>query len=146
LPICLTAITTLLMLWVIASNWRHRRTRPVWKDNLLPLLFYRHAIHSENPGDLLWRRDDNMTELERKNHLMETSEMEKVGKETPVTFQWPTRKKLDDSLEEAETSAIALHDAGEFPTQRSSHEVDAESLLGSIHTQDHEARSNSRTY
>jgi hypothetical protein len=146
LPICLTAITTLLMLWVIASNWRHRRTRPVWKDNLLPLLFYRHAIHSENSGDLLWRRDDNMTELEHKNHLMETSEMEKVSKETPVTFQWPTRKKLDDSLEEAETSAIALHDAGEFPTQRSSHEVDAESLLGSIHTQDHEARSNSRTY
>jgi hypothetical protein len=44
LPFCLTAITSLLMLWTMVKNWRHRRTRPVWKDSLLPLLFYRNKI------------------------------------------------------------------------------------------------------
>jgi hypothetical protein len=50
LPIALTFITTLLSIWTIISNWRHRRTRPVWKDNILPLLFYGHRMESTEYG------------------------------------------------------------------------------------------------
>lgn len=133
LPICLTAITTLLMIWMIASNWRHRRIRPIWKDNLLPLLFYRHNIDSENSGALPWRCD-NITELEDKAQFMEASEMEKIAKKTLVTFQWSARKKLDGSLGKTDTSTIALQHMEGSSTQRSSYISDAEPLLASTNT------------
>lgn len=40
LPITLTVITVILATWTIALNWKHRRSRPVWKDSILPLMFY----------------------------------------------------------------------------------------------------------
>ncbi|KAK8848894.1 hypothetical protein PGQ11_015374 [Apiospora arundinis] len=48
LPLCLTIITTLLTMWTIATSWRHRHTRPVWKDSILPLVFCNHIIKSTN--------------------------------------------------------------------------------------------------
>jgi hypothetical protein len=145
LPIALTAITTLLMLWTIAHNWRHRRTRPVWKDNLLPLLFYRHNIQSEKQGALPWR-PGNITKFEHRAQLMETSEMEKVGKGTLVTFQWSAHRKLDDALEGADDSVILLHDVRRLPTQRREQEADGESLLARTGTRHYRARSTSQTW
>jgi hypothetical protein len=148
LPIGLTAITTVLLLWVIANNWRHRRTKPIWKDNILPLLFYRHKIEPATPGALPWQRENStevdVAEVEDETHAMETGEMEEISKRLPVTFRWPTRERLDNFLDTADSSAIALHDMRSPPTQRSSHDVDSESFLVNDETQHHQARTASR--
>ncbi|KAK7990847.1 hypothetical protein PG990_015127 [Apiospora arundinis] len=44
LPICLTIIAALLTAWTVVTSWRHRHTRPVWKDSILPLIFCSHII------------------------------------------------------------------------------------------------------
>jgi hypothetical protein len=128
LPISLTGITALLMLFTIISNWQHRRTRPVWKDNILPMLFYRQIIKPEEPGALPWQGGD-ATEREVEVRLMETSEMEKISKASSVTFQWLTSDKSMESIDKADTSAVSLDSAGEVPTQRTPHGVETESLI-----------------
>jgi hypothetical protein len=142
LPICLTTITTFLMIWTIANNWRERRTRPVWKDSLLPLLFYRHNIVSKESVTLPWWRynhesEHNDTTPGTRNHFMEASEMNKISRRTPVTFHWPDRAKLDSSIESAGSSAIALYETGRQSNQRRSRDVDADSMLETIDIQDY---------
>jgi hypothetical protein len=107
LPICLTAITSLLTLWAMAKNWRHRRTRPVWKDSLLPLLFYRNKIDCDQLEALPWRRNNGIG-FEDKLPLLEATEMKKISKRMPVSFSWPLHAKLGSEIESADTSAIAL--------------------------------------
>ncbi|KAK8022230.1 hypothetical protein PG993_012997 [Apiospora rasikravindrae] len=46
LPVGLTVITALLTSWTIVTSWRHRYTRPVWKDSILPLMFNSHIIET----------------------------------------------------------------------------------------------------
>jgi hypothetical protein len=87
LPICLTAITTLLMLWTIVNNWRERRTRPVWKDSILPLLYYRRKIASKNSEKVPWQQDgldsnDDDSVPAEKALLMEANEMRKASQRT----------------------------------------------------------------
>jgi hypothetical protein len=142
LPICLTAITTLLMLWTIVSNWRGRRTRPVWKDNILPLLYYRQKIASKKSGILPWQRNgldsnDEDSVPAEKALLMEANEMNKISERTAVTFQWPSCAKLHGSIKSPDSSAIALHETSRLSTQRRSRDADAESLLETNDNQDH---------
>ena len=47
LPICLTFVTAIVSIWTIASNWRHRHSMPVWKDSIMPFIFYGHKIESQ---------------------------------------------------------------------------------------------------
>ncbi|KAH7408083.1 hypothetical protein DE146DRAFT_752231 [Phaeosphaeria sp. MPI-PUGE-AT-0046c] len=135
LPIVLTAVTTLLMLWTIANNWRSRRTRPVWKDNLLPLLFYRHKIDSEGPATLPWQHDGNEADATDTDlhtaRLLEANEMEKVGNRTLVTFRFPGRAALEGKGESAGTEAIALKEPARSSIREASQSTgrDAESLL-----------------
>ncbi|KAK8117554.1 uncharacterized protein PG998_005835 [Apiospora kogelbergensis] len=49
LPVFLTGITALLTAWTVATSWRHRYTRPVWKDSILPLIFCGHLIERGTP-------------------------------------------------------------------------------------------------
>jgi hypothetical protein len=134
LPICLTAITALLILWTIVNNWRERRTWPVWKDSILPLLYYRQKIASKNPENVPWQRNgldsnDDDSVLAVKALLMEANEMKKTSKRTAVTFQWPSCVRLDELIENPGSSATALHETSRPPTQRRSRDADAESLL-----------------
>ncbi|KAK8015647.1 hypothetical protein PG991_008535 [Apiospora marii] len=46
LPLCLTITAALLTAWMIGTSWRYRHTRPVWKDSILPLIFYSYMIES----------------------------------------------------------------------------------------------------
>jgi hypothetical protein len=124
------------MLWTIANNWRERLTRPVCKDSILPLLYYRQKIASKNSEDVPWQRDksdsnDDDSVPAEKALLMEANEMKKTGKRTAVTFQWPSYARLDESIENPGSSAIALHETSRPPTQRRSRDADAdaESLL-----------------
>jgi hypothetical protein len=89
---------------------------------------------------------DNTKELEDSSNSMETNEMDEIGKETRVTFQWSVHEKLDDSLHGAETSATALRDMSALPMQRKSHEADAESLLQSADNHNYWAKVTSHTW
>ncbi|KAK1981889.1 hypothetical protein LZ30DRAFT_718893 [Colletotrichum cereale] len=95
LPACLTLAVAVLCIWTIATNWRHRYSRPVWKDSILPLIFYGFKIKSEG-SRLLQRqpREDSLDEghaglTERDNGLQEASKLKTICSQTPVMFPWP---------------------------------------------------------
>jgi hypothetical protein len=132
LPILLTVIATVLLLKTIFVNWRHRQTRPVWKDNILPFLFYGHKIESHEPQGLPGQTGENSADVghtrpDTEGHLLETSEMATIAKRTVVTFQWPDDSQQDSS----ETgSAYPLQQEKNWLRRRQTRGVNANSLLG----------------
>jgi hypothetical protein len=75
LPISLTVVTAALAIWTIATNWRRRYSRPVWKDSILPLLFYGRDIVD---GALDKYKHDSNEQTQNANHTknpLETSNM-----------------------------------------------------------------------
>lgn len=54
LPLTLSIVTALLSIWVIFTSWRQRGEKPVWKDSILPFLFYSHRFEMDQkePHDL----------------------------------------------------------------------------------------------
>jgi hypothetical protein len=145
LPVILTFVTVLLSVWTIITNWRHRHDRPVWKESILPLIFYGHKIESTDAGASAARSPENeladniemihrgsyrqpndtSDEEERLVHeegkLMEASEMMEVSKNIPVTFRWPNS---------AETTSTALQQEKLWLRRRKPQAVEADSLLG----------------
>jgi hypothetical protein len=102
LPICLTLITVALAMKTIATNWQHRRTRPVWKDSILPFIFYGHKIESHERRSLPHQprnEDVNNDQLrtEEQDHLLEATEMNAISEKTLVTFRWPDHAQRDES-------------------------------------------------
>jgi hypothetical protein len=94
LPISLTVITAVLAVWTIATNWRDRHSRPVWKDNILPLMFYGRDIvdgaldkynHASSEQTC---QDQNADQSKDKNNPLETSNMNEIGHSTVVTIPW----------------------------------------------------------
>ncbi|KAJ0156423.1 hypothetical protein CTA2_12779 [Colletotrichum tanaceti] len=135
LPVCLTLITAALSIWTMADDWRHRHHRPVWKDSVLPLIFYRHKFESQERGALPNQPrestddEDGAGAAEQRNGLLEATEMKDLGFRIPVTFQWPenvARSSTDgvDTLE-----AFALQQLNDEPRRRSPRDRDNESLL-----------------
>lgn len=47
LPVILTIIISILLIWMMIRGWRHPE-QPVWKNSLLPLLFY--GFRGSDPG------------------------------------------------------------------------------------------------
>lgn len=90
LPICLTALTTLLSAWTIWTNWRHRHVRPIWQDSILPFLFYGNIFVQQEQeildGGIV--RQVGGKEEERKK-LMEASEMNKAARDVSIKIMWP---------------------------------------------------------
>jgi hypothetical protein len=94
LPITLTSITAALAVWTIATNWRHRHCRPVWKDDILPLIFYgrdlvdsildEYRYESSEPAP----QPENADQTTHKKVPFESSEMQKIGRSTAVTVPW----------------------------------------------------------
>lgn len=116
LPICLTVLTTVLMMWTIGVNWIRRRDRPVWKGSLFPLIFYGHKLESKE-GE-----KGQVAAMARDGKLMEVSEMSQISKKTPVTFAFPD-KNFGDGV-------VKQRDGGWF-RWRGRGKKDADSLLGS---------------
>ena len=94
LPILLTAITAILTIWTIAVNWRHRHNRPVWKDSILPLLFYaqyvvdQHDLIALSHGVNNNESEQNEPDDERgRRELLEIEMMKKISNKTDVTHR-----------------------------------------------------------
>ncbi|UPX13759.1 uncharacterized protein EKO05_0004258 [Ascochyta rabiei] len=93
-PISLTVITAALAIWTMAKNWRHRKSRPVWKDSTLPLIFYGRDIvdgaldkHSFDSCERA-SQDQSPNQTKDKINPLETRNMEKIGDSTAVTIPW----------------------------------------------------------
>ncbi|WQF76703.1 hypothetical protein CDEST_01717 [Colletotrichum destructivum] len=95
LPLCLTLVIAVLCFWTIATDWRYRHSRPVWKESILPLIFYGYKIKSQGSG-LLQRQppEDNLGEdhaglMERESSLLEASELKTISSQILVRFPLP---------------------------------------------------------
>lgn len=106
LPTTLTVVTVVLAMWTIATSWRHRRSRPVWKESVLPLMFYGREIvdsaldkySGESSGHTSQDQDANQT---KEKNPLETRDLNKVGESTAVTIPW-----LHSTDSSGETSAL----------------------------------------
>jgi hypothetical protein len=94
LPISLTVITTALAIWTIASNWRHRHSRPVWKDSILPLMFYgSDIVNGALDG---YNHDSKEQQAQKQNksqagdniNPLDIKSMKEVAESIDVTFTW----------------------------------------------------------
>ena len=105
LPIYLGFVTTILAVWTIITNWRQRRRSPVWKDNILPLLFYSHKFQTNDPPFLLTSdasQEDNRVENE--DHVLEASALYQKGCDIKVRCSW-SGVGAEDAEQEIRTSA-----------------------------------------
>lgn len=88
LPVAIVGLTASLLGWGLRQSWRARRTQPVWKDSVLPLLFYQELLQ---PADHL------AAEAEPGQVLMEVDDMEKLAKDVSVIFHWPNSILVPES-------------------------------------------------
>jgi hypothetical protein len=146
LPVVLTLVTGLLLIWTIITDWRHRHDRPVWKESILPLIFYSHKIESTNPDvsaaylpqngavggrDSIYeegqRHPDSTSDEEGgpvhgEETLLEANKMKEISKNIPITFVWSNS---------AETSSTtALHQEKDSLRRRQPEAMEVDSLLG----------------
>lgn len=89
LPTFLTVITIILSVWTIITNFRRRYTIPVWKDSILPLLFYGHNIITEDTKVLAAPQFGKDADGDTETRLMEARAMAKASESIMVTFHWP---------------------------------------------------------
>jgi hypothetical protein len=112
-PLILTLLTTSLSVWTIAMNRRHRHSRPVWKESILPLIIYGHKIRCQEPGVLPGQSHQSVVSEEdagplRSGHvLLEAIEMEDMGEKVAVRFDWPQDAVTDTKWTDAKSSAVA---------------------------------------
>ncbi|KAH4103136.1 hypothetical protein HBI70_026800 [Parastagonospora nodorum] len=140
--ICLTAVTTIIMIWTMTANWRRRSSRPVWKDSILPLIYYGHRIESKDPSARPRRlqQTDETSDgagTEALGKLLESSEINKIGSNTPVTFRWPDSLETDGDI--SGSSTFALQSRKSWLRQRKPQEMDVDSLLETTDVHDYSA-------
>ncbi|UPX19125.1 uncharacterized protein EKO05_0009397 [Ascochyta rabiei] len=96
LPIILTSVTIALSAWMCFTNWRHRYMKPVWKDSIMPLIFYNDRLQPDDleghvRKELMFKTKSTRRDSpeEGDERLMEAREMVKRGSGMVVQFRWP---------------------------------------------------------
>lgn len=132
-PLGLTMSIVLLVVWMVAENWRRRHVRPVWKDSLLPLLFYGGKFEGRGEDALqpCTNDDTHRAAAEDEGHLMEVHEMNATSKRIAVTFQWPVAAEVDNT---DQNRPAGLREEKSWLRQRRAKEVSSTSLLGRTET------------
>ena len=122
----LVGLTSVLLALTIARSWRSRHIRPVWKANLLPLLFHGDrfslgqgplllapmAQRSSRPGGARFKEvpataEETYISNEGSQRLMEDKEMEQQAARVMATFQWPKMGARQPGDDEAAAAAAA---------------------------------------
>lgn len=97
LPTAIVLFTSVLLAWAFIQSWRLRDTQPVWKESLLPLIFYRELFQPyvvSSPAGA------------EGQPLMETNEMKTLAKRICVSFRFhrmPTHDNEDPKGSRRET-------------------------------------------
>ncbi|KAJ4991866.1 hypothetical protein SVAN01_02716 [Stagonosporopsis vannaccii] len=138
LPILLTFVTAILAVWTIAATWRKRGYQPVWKDSLLPLLFYGDRIEPADEkgllGPMAWQKQNSSDDAQAKANedkypLLEGEELLKRARGIRVTTRWQAHAAR------SEEAAMLAHKAGSTSTasmdrQRDMHPTESDGLMG----------------
>jgi hypothetical protein len=125
LPFILVSLTTFLSIWTIATNWQHRHSRPLWKESILPLIIYSYKIRYQESGVLSGQFYTGVTTQEgagspsSEDFLLETSEMDDMGKKVAISFDWPLEAVTSTECKNANSSAVALQQGNSRLRRRS---------------------------
>jgi hypothetical protein len=118
LPICLTIITIMLSVWTIKTNWQRRHSIPIWKDSILPLLFYCQDIAPRDSKALPIQPSSEDSNEGKTGGLMEASTMAAASRKIMVTFSWSSGEKTDELDVEGMSSTASLLERGSIPLKR----------------------------
>ena len=132
----LVGITSLLLAATIVRSWRSRHVRPIWKANILPLLFHgdRFGLAQDplmmtagaRPPDPKRRPtateayvNDN-DDVDSSQMLMESREMEKQAAQITTVFRWPEggARHSDDEASPAQGTGSAFAAPGRWARSR----------------------------
>lgn len=134
LPFILIYLTTFLSIWTIATNWKLRHSRPVWKESILPLIIYGYKIRYQEPGmlpDQFYTGITNQEEdgsLSSGGVLLETNEMDEMGNKVAISFDWPLKAVTSTERTRANSSAVALQQGNSSTRRRSQQSATSQSL------------------
>ncbi|RYN71668.1 hypothetical protein AA0117_g9326 [Alternaria alternata] len=117
LPIGLTFVTFILSMWTIITNWQHRHSIPIWKESILPLLFYGQDIAPRDAKALPIQPSDKDTGGDQVEGLMEASTMAAASRKIMVSFRFDG-EKTHDTDDQVMSSTVSLLDQDSTPLRR----------------------------
>jgi hypothetical protein len=117
LPIGLTFVTFILSMWTIITNWQHRHSIPIWKESILPLLFYGQDIAPRDAKALPIQPSDKDTGGDQVEGLMEASTMAAASRKIMVSFRFDG-EKTHDTDDQVMSSTVSLLDQDITPLRR----------------------------
>ncbi|CAN9204169.1 unnamed protein product [Alternaria alternata] len=117
LPIGLTSVTFILSMWTIITNWRRRHSIPIWKESILPLLFYGQDIAPRDAKALPIQPSGKDTGGDQVEGLMEASTMVAASRKIMVTFRFDD-EKTHDTDDQVMSSTVSLLDQDSTPLRR----------------------------
>lgn len=91
-PVIFAALTLALLGQTLVNCWKLKSDRPVWKESLLPLLFYHNNFQqtSTSVTDALCdQRESSISANVSNKAALERSDMERLARDVLVSFQWP---------------------------------------------------------
>jgi hypothetical protein len=142
IPISLTTVTAILAIWTIAKNWNQRHSRPVWKDSILPLIFYVQDMVDQHDLDALSRGNNenkptgNDTDEDgEKGKLLETREMETISSSTEVSLQYLYGTGTRTTSSSVETPTLACKLRKRIWQRRKHHQDTSKTYLLETHSE-----------
>ncbi len=114
-------MTLIASILTIASNWKHRHSVPVWKDSILPLIFYGHKIESQESDALSSLNSGHPEALDVLNpgkHFLEANEMANIGKDIPIKFRWADSEGKDSGEGGNSSTAVEPQSQGFLARRR----------------------------
>ncbi|KAI4943576.1 hypothetical protein J4E91_009213 [Alternaria rosae] len=118
-PICLTVVTSILSVWVNFTSWKRRHSVPIWKDSILPLVFYGQSIKPQDDISLSPQKFGREVGVDRRDGLMEASKMAAASRDIMVTFQWPESpqtERFEDKRGQGASSTAAFSKECSIPS------------------------------
>lgn len=123
LPVTLTLVSVFLLAKTIMADWRRRDSVPVWKERILPFLFYPERFEDTNGQTVSSHREPDLPAdilnagIRFHNHPMDLEEMSKEAKGIAVRLSWYDNPEkcerassisIDTSLQDSDAELITL--------------------------------------
>jgi hypothetical protein len=123
LPVTLTLVSILLLAQTIRADWRRRDSVPVWKEGILPFLFYPERFEDTNGHTISSHREQHLpanilnTRKKSAKYPMDADEMSKEAKSIAVRLSWYDKQEkcerassisIDTSLQDSDVELVTL--------------------------------------
>ena len=123
LPVTLTLVSILLLAQTIMADWRRRDSVPVWKEGILPFLFYPERFEDTNGHTVSsYREPDPSADIPNggvklRQYPMDAEDMLKEAKGIAVRLSWYDKPEncarvssisIDTSLQDSDAELVTL--------------------------------------